>query len=180
MTADYCFSHANEYLTAIIPCFLTVKTIARSAWVDSLSCTEVHAREKQERSLCAIVRISYCLYSFPITLAILFFTVFSPPNSPISGTNCFRRFSCDHADSYPVAILKAFLGVREDWGLGWGARGRPSLWQENFASEKYTELMQEPWKIRFDFFVVSMATCHKRLNTTLKFQFCSVYLKFAH
>ena len=175
MTADYCFSHANEYLTAIIPLFSNSKN-------NSPQCMSTQSKlyRSARKSLCAIVRISYCLYSFPITLAILFFTVFSPPNSPISGTNCFRRFSCDHADSYPVAILKAFWGVREDWGLGWGARGRPSLWQENFASEKYTELMQEPWKIRFDFFVVSMATCHKRLNTTLKFQFCSVYLKFAH
>ena len=52
-------------------------------WVE-VSCQGLHTttlfkknmftfvNRKQERSLRAIVRISYCLYSFPITLAILF------------------------------------------------------------------------------------------------------------
>ena len=131
MTADYCFSHANEYLTAIIPLFSNSKNNSPQCMsTQSKLYRSARKREAREKLMRYSEDQLLSIYSFPITLAILFFTVFSPPNSPISGTNCFRRFSCDHADSYPVAILKAFLGVREDWGLGWGARETESVARE--------------------------------------------------
>ena len=119
MTADYCFSHANEYLTAIIPLFSNSKNNSPQCMSTQSklyrSARKREAREKQERSWCAIVRISYCLYSFPITLAILFFTVFSPPNSPISGTNCFRRFSW--LGLVPSRYFKSVFGGKRRLGI---------------------------------------------------------------
>ena len=52
-------------------------------------------------------------------------------------------------------------------------RGRLQLTSWNLASEKFTD---EKFWLTFS----SFPWQHERLNTTLKFQFCLVYIKFAH
>ena len=80
----------------------------------------------------------------------------------VTDNHC--RFSKGHAtEIFCLSWLNTVLAVCE---------------YMSFVNSWHILMKDFDWQVKFDVFVVSWQ--HERLNTTLKFHFCSVYIKFTH